>query len=119
MQLLARRWLTKASAGAPVPWTPVLAKRKDMFEISQAEAARRLESLESDAARRAREAIEGIGDQPEFEPVNDNARPSAEQVLAVTDKNDLESLGRIHGIELDKRKSVKTLQAELIAHLGA
>lgn len=118
--LKANRWLVKSSGGFPVPWTPILAKRRDMYEISRDEAARRMGALHADGLDRARGAVDGTEPAPDF--VDDDASvstgPSRDQVLGIAEKDELERLGREVGLELDKRKSVKTLQAELIQHLG-
>ena len=38
-------------------------------------------------------------------------------IAACSDKQELETIAREHGLELDRRKKLETLRAELTAHL--
>lgn len=85
------RLLRQEPGGHLFVWTDALAKRKDMIEVVPAPVVP--DSVASGA-------------------------PTADLVLGLVDKEALEAFGREHGIELDRRKSVKSMQADLIERMG-
>ena len=103
------QWLKHEKNGTIWPYTEELAKRRDMRLVGEAEqehgrvAGR--QAVEDDAAADEAPAITG-------------GLPTAAQVHAMTDKGEIEDLANQFGIEIDKRKALKTLQAELIESLG-
>ena len=101
------RWLKKSGGAVPWPWTEALASRKDMMEISEDEAH---SLLRIDSA------------QPEAEPapVNDpgDEAITADAIRAMTEKDALVEFAEGFGIVVDRRRSVKTMQDDLIQALG-
>lgn len=93
------RLLRQEPGGHLFVWTEALAKRKDMSEVHPEAPA---------AASAAVVPVETLED----------AEPSKDAILGLTEKDDLEAYGRKHGVELDRRKSVTKLQADLIERLG-
>lgn len=102
------RYLRKQGDSHLWPWTPILAKRKDMTEVVTG-------VVDPDAPAAAQEKPETGGEDGGTE----TGLPSlAEQVLALVDKDELEAFGRQHGFEVDKRRSVVNIQNDILAHLG-
>ncbi len=111
------RYLLNESNGRVLPWTAQLHKRSDMRLIDQAEADAAQATLTAEQIEGARLITEGEEPPPAPDP-GMPIKVNADGILAITDKAELEAIGRSHGIELDKRKAVKTLQGELIEALG-
>ena len=93
------RWLKHEKNGTIWPYTEELAKRRDMRLVGEGKA-------KQDRAA------------PDDAPAITGGLPTAAQVHAMTDKGEIEDLANQFGIEIDKRKALKTLQAELIESLG-
>ena len=103
------RWLRKAKGDfTPWPWTEVLAARADMVEITDEEARRFLGAAPAVAVPHE----DAGGDKPVIPGM------TADDILALVDKDQLVAIADDLGVELDKRKSVKSLQADLISALG-
>lgn len=103
------RYLLNELNGRVLIWTPTLHKRSDMRTISEKEA----EAIMAEprvAVASADADAEAEGDA--------NDKPALEDIMRIRGKLYLEEIGRKHGIELDRRRTLKTLQAELIEHLG-
>lgn len=92
------RYLRQEPGGHLFVWTEALAKRKDMTEAASAAPA-------------------NVPEETQEADAGDDAELTADAVRDIADKDALEALGRKHDIELDRRKSVKKLQDELIERL--
>lgn len=98
------RWLKKVNSTVPWPWTEVLASRKDMTEITEAHAR---------ALLRADDApVQVVAEEPEAGETS-----FKDTILALDTKDSLVEFAESHGIDIDKRKSVKSMQAEIIESL--
>lgn len=94
------KFLRNEKNGRIFDYTPLLARRRDMVPVR-------------DHDEPAPAAIP----VPDGDDDGQNAE-LRDLILSMVDKDALEALGREHNIELDKRKAVKTLRAELIEKLG-
>lgn len=91
------KFLRNEKNGRILRYTPLLAKRRDMVPVRDTAAA------PADEADVTEDTLPPDGVDKDL-------------ILSMVDKDTLEQFGREHNVELDKRKAVKTLQAELIAH---
>lgn len=94
------KFLRNEKNGRIFDWTPLLARRRDMVPVRDTDAP-----------------------APAPPPPGDDDDDGQGQVLrdlilSTVDKDALEEIGRDNGIELDKRKAVKTLQDALLEKLG-
>lgn len=109
------RWVRKVNGTAPWPMTDALASRKDMMEISEDEAH---SLLRLDVGRSV------ANPEPVFDPQLEAETPAtgealtADAVRAMTDKDALVEFAEGFGIVVDRRRSVKTMQDDLIQALG-
>lgn len=94
------KFLRNEKNGRIFDWTPLLARRRDMVPVR-----------DTDAPAPAPPPAGDDGDDGQGQVLRD-------LILSTVDKDALEEIGRDKGIELDKRKAVKTLQAELLEKLG-
>lgn len=104
------RYLEQKGSGYVFPWTAELAKRQDMTEVSSPVAA--AFSANVPQQKDGGPLDGGVEQQDESE------RSLAESILAAESKEDIEAIGAEHGFEVDKRKKLETLKAELLDHLG-
>lgn len=117
-----QRYLISETNGRVFLWTPALHERKDMRLATEAEANRALAALNNEAAARVEAALnpkpqEG-DDDGQSQPQDTFPLPTIDDIIGLTDKLHVEELGRKFGFEADRRKGLKTLQSELITHLG-
>jgi len=99
------KFLRHEGNGRIFQYTPLLAKRRDMVPVRDTDEPKGKGKATADQA----------GD----EAPEDTLPPAGvdkDMILSMVDKDTLEQFGRENGVELDKRKAVKTLQNELIAH---
>lgn len=94
------KFLRNEKNGRIFDWTPLLARRRDMVPVRDADAPAPVPPPAGD------DDDDGQG------------QVLRDMILSTVDKDALEQIGRDNGIELDKRKAVKTLQAELLEKLG-
>ena len=114
-----QRYLISDTNGRVFIWTPELHKRKDMRIASKAEAEASIFALDREAEKRV--AVASSGGAEPGDGVGSgvpSGTPTIDDILGLTDKLAVEELARKFGHELDKRKSLKTLQSELITLLG-
>jgi hypothetical protein len=111
------RFLLQSKTGKILAYTPELAKRTDMTEVS-AEIA---------AAVRINRPLPVQAQAEDIEPREQHSLPTEEvppelnevaTIMAFDDKTALEEWARAKGIELDRRKSLANLKQETLQFLG-
>lgn len=113
------RFLLQSKTGKILAYTPDLAKRTDMTEVSEeiANAIRASKPLPVQPQAPAPNDSKPSGQlPPEEQPPAD--LNDADTVLAFDDKTALEEWARGKGIELDRRKSLANLKQEVLTALG-
>lgn len=104
------RYLKKED-GSIYVWTAALAKRTDMTEVTAAEAG-------FGKAKSAKPETPADGGSDDDGGKGEGGDKTIDPLL-ITDKAELEALGRKFGLELDRRKPLKTLQAQVAEAMKA
>jgi hypothetical protein len=109
---MTTRYLQKIDDGFLYVYSDTLAKRPDMRVVDPAEVPQLLQQMLPPAARVA------LPVAPAAPTLAVEAASPQAQIEAFTDKEALEAYGRTHGIELDRRKSLANMKAELLNRLA-
>lgn len=113
------RFLLQGKTGKVLAYTPELAKRTDMAEVTKevADAIRGNRPLPVQAQAPAPSEAKPSGQLPPEDPTPADLS-EVDTVLAFDDKTALEEFARAKGLELDKRKSLANLKQEVLQFLG-
>lgn len=99
---MSTKYLRNEKNGRIFQHTPILARRRDMVPVRDTDEPKG-DATADDGVDESGDSLPPAGIDKDF-------------ILSMTSKDALEQFGRENGIELDKRKTVKTLQAELVDH---